>query len=148
MIIWLAAGPSVFKWDRKCWWPTIIKSWVSFLLPLAMCHLSLPSKIIDALLSLLFAYALLYQFFNACRYILSRHRKVVWDVNIFNIIINVPWRDATSDPHNLVISLINKISSISDTFIYFLFCFVTSDHEVHNLLTHENSRNINYKIMG
>nr|XP_011467498.1 PREDICTED: uncharacterized protein LOC101298156 [Fragaria vesca subsp. vesca] len=40
---------------------------------------------------------------SKAEYILSRHRKVVWDVTIFNIVINVPWRDSTSDPHNLVL---------------------------------------------
>ncbi|XP_062008854.1 uncharacterized protein LOC133725578 isoform X1 [Rosa rugosa] len=39
---------------------------------------------------------------SKAEYLLSRHRKVVWDVTIFNIIINVPWRDPISDPHNLV----------------------------------------------
>ncbi|XP_050382411.1 uncharacterized protein LOC126799284 isoform X2 [Argentina anserina] len=39
---------------------------------------------------------------SKAEYILSRHGKVVWDVTIFHIIINVPLGDAISDPHNLV----------------------------------------------
>ncbi|XP_034206662.1 uncharacterized protein LOC117620640 isoform X2 [Prunus dulcis] len=39
---------------------------------------------------------------SKAEYLLSHLRKVLWDVSIFNIIINVPWRDAISEQHNLV----------------------------------------------
>ncbi|KAM1717129.1 hypothetical protein COP2_025269 [Malus domestica] len=40
---------------------------------------------------------------SKAEYILSHLRKVVWDFSIINIIINVPWRDAIPEQHNLVI---------------------------------------------
>ncbi|ONI15169.1 hypothetical protein PRUPE_3G028500 [Prunus persica] len=39
---------------------------------------------------------------SKAEYLLSHLRKVLWDVSIFNIIINVPWRDAISEQHSLV----------------------------------------------
>ncbi|BFG24048.1 hypothetical protein CerSpe_103220 [Prunus speciosa] len=39
---------------------------------------------------------------SKAEYLLSHLRKVLWDVSIFNIIINFPWRDAISEQHNLV----------------------------------------------
>lgn len=38
-------------------------------------------------------------------YILSSHKKLSWDVNVINIIINVPWRKATQEEHKLVLKL-------------------------------------------
>lgn len=124
----------------------------SYCLPLAMCYLSRPSMLVYSHDCVQF-YKLIYviclcsviQCFVACRYILSRHRKVVWDVTIFNIVINVPWRDSTSDPHNLVIMLINKILSISSYVYYCSFCFVMSDH---NLLIRGKLQNNICMIMG
>ncbi|KAG6790770.1 hypothetical protein POTOM_006935 [Populus tomentosa] len=35
-------------------------------------------------------------------YILSSHKKLSWDVNVINIIINVPWRKAMQEEHKLL----------------------------------------------
>ncbi|KAJ6776637.1 PROTEIN SORTING-ASSOCIATED PROTEIN putative (DUF1162)-RELATED, partial [Salix koriyanagi] len=38
-------------------------------------------------------------------YILSSHKKLSWDVNVINIIINVPWSKATPEEYKLVLKL-------------------------------------------
>ena len=42
----------------------------------------------------------------SCRYILSSHRKVLWDVCFNNIIINLPWTNADLEPCSMVIALL------------------------------------------
>lgn len=52
---------------------------------------------------------------SMCRYILSSHKKLSWDVNVINIIINVPWRKATQEEHKLVTPLYCVL-------LHFMFC--------------------------
>ncbi|KAM3684567.1 hypothetical protein ACJW31_11G053600 [Castanea mollissima] len=40
---------------------------------------------------------------SKAEYILSSRKKVIWDVSIINIILNVPWRNAISEQFNLVL---------------------------------------------
>lgn len=42
-------------------------------------------------------------FFDFFRYILSSRIEVVWDISLYNIIVNIPWRDERLDSCNLVI---------------------------------------------
>lgn len=37
-----------------------------------------------------------------CRYVLSSHRKVSWNVDIIDVILNVPWIGADSELHEMV----------------------------------------------
>ncbi|XP_044509521.1 uncharacterized protein LOC123228248 isoform X4 [Mangifera indica] len=51
-------------------------------------------------------------------YILSSHKKVIWDVNITSITVNVPWRNVIAEESNLVFklgSLLVKSSSDLDS---------------------------------
>ena len=49
-------------------------------------------------------YDLFYLFY--CRYILSSHKKVSWDVSFNNIIISLPWTNADLEPCSMVIALL------------------------------------------
>lgn len=38
-------------------------------------------------------------------YILSSRKRVVWDVNFMNVRMDIPWRDANSEPYNMVLEM-------------------------------------------
>ena len=58
---------------------------------------------------------------SMCRYILSSHKKLSWDVNVINIIINVPWSKAMPEEYKLVIPLYRALLLIM---FCGLLCFV------------------------
>lgn len=51
---------------------------------------------------------------SKAQYILSSRIEVVWDISLYNIIVNIPWRDERLDSCNLVFSLqISRINLMS-----------------------------------
>lgn len=37
-----------------------------------------------------------------CSYVLSNRKKISWDINVFNIAINIPWGNDCTGGHNTV----------------------------------------------
>ncbi|PSS01845.1 Vacuolar protein sorting-associated protein like [Actinidia chinensis var. chinensis] len=77
-------------------------------------------------------------------YILSSRKRVVWDVNFVNVRINIPWRNANSEPYNMVLAM-------GDLFIVSKRASVSSDIEdqsylLKNLTSFVSSSNISVEI--
>lgn len=102
-------GPHFLKWDQRCQGSIVIKSWVSFAKLHVIFLLSIRlffCYVVCYLFQLLYCIQLsLMYIFIWCRYILSSHKKVIWDVNIASITINVPWRNVIAEESNLVTPL-------------------------------------------
>lgn len=37
-----------------------------------------------------------------CSYVLSSRKKIMWDINLFNTVVNIPWGNADVGAHNTV----------------------------------------------